>query len=47
MVDNEKIMSVINDMKRDGHVMESGDFVTPDNEIYRYKIQKLRKAWKQ
>jgi len=41
MIDEEKITSVINDMIRDSHVMESGDFCHP-NGVYRYKIQKLK-----
>lgn len=42
MIDQEKITSCINDMIRDGHIMESGDFVHPDG-IYGYKFKKLKK----
>lgn len=42
MIDEQVITKVINDMIRDGHVMESGDYCHPDG-IYRYKIKRIKK----
>lgn len=42
MIDPEKLISVINDMVRDKHVMESGELIHP-NGTYSYKFKLVSK----